>query len=142
MPIGNMLRERGEQYVSNRDMAGTWRILDTWNNTLSELEPEDDIPDDHPSVTILSEGAYHSLIKEAARLGVLKSAAIAENEAINQELIDAQASVRQLNEENQSLRDEVRRLSQSETYLFKESALSAIVKLAALGDVSGLTKKD
>jgi len=142
MPIGSILRERGEQYVSNRDNAGTWRILDTWHNELGTLEPEDDIPDDHPAVTVLSEGAYHSLVREAARLGVLKSATMAENEALNDELVQAQTIASEMKEENQKLRDEVRRLSQSETYLFKESALSAIVKLAALGDVSGLTRTE
>ena len=81
MPIGGMLRERGEQYVAHRDLAGTWRILDTWHDALGRLDPDSDVPDDHEAVTILSEGAYHSLTKEAARIGVLKDAAFAENEA-------------------------------------------------------------
>ena len=29
MPIGNMLRDRQEQYVAQKDNTGTWRILGT-----------------------------------------------------------------------------------------------------------------
>ena len=38
MPIGNMLRDRQEQYVAQKDGTGTWRILDTWHEDLTKLD--------------------------------------------------------------------------------------------------------
>ena len=107
MPIGGMLRERGEQYVAHRDLAGTWRILDTWHDALGRLDPDSDVPDDHEAVTILSEGAYHSLTKEAARIGVLKGAAFAENEALEENLRIVEAKLEAALEANKELKAEV-----------------------------------
>tara|TARA_R110002020_G_scaffold12392_6_gene45409 strand:+ start:2030 stop:2461 length:432 start_codon:yes stop_codon:yes gene_type:complete len=140
MPIGGMLRERGEQYVAHRDLAGTWRILDTWNDALGKLDPDSDVPDDHDAVTILSEGAYHSLTREAARIGVLKGAAYAENEALEENLNIVQAKLEAALEANKELKAEVSQEPQSETYMLKESALQAIIRVAALEDISSITK--
>ena len=140
MPIGGMLRERGEQYVAHRDLAGTWRILDTWSDALGQLDPDSDVPDDHEAVTILSEGAYHSLTKEAARIGVLKGAAFAENEALEENLNIVQAKLEAALEANKELKAEVSQEPQSETYMLKESALQAIIRVAALEDISSITK--
>ena len=42
--IGNMLRERDVQYTAIKDeITNTWRILDTWNDELKNLGPEDEI---------------------------------------------------------------------------------------------------
>ena len=140
MPIGGMLRERGEQYVAHRDLAGTWRILDTWHDALGRLDPDTDVPDDHEAVTILSEGAYHSLTKEAARIGVLKGAAFAENEALEENLRIVEAKLEAALEANKELKAEVGKEPQSETYMLKESALQAIIRVAALEDISSITK--
>ena len=70
----SLLRDREVQYIALRDETSkTWRILDTWNEALKELDMEDDIPDDNPAVSILTESAFTALIKEAARLGVLEN---------------------------------------------------------------------
>ena len=82
MPIGNMLRDRQEQYVAQKDGTGTWRILDTWHEDLTKLDPEDEIDDSSEAVTVLSEGGFLALIREATRLGVLQNAAIMENDAL------------------------------------------------------------
>ena len=55
MPIGNLLQGREQQYVANQDDKGTWRILDTWHEALKNMQPEDDVEDDSPALTILSE---------------------------------------------------------------------------------------
>ena len=40
------LKERDVQYVAHRDeTTQTWRILDTWHESLMNLGPEDEIPD-------------------------------------------------------------------------------------------------
>ena len=70
MTLGNILRERDEQYISNRDASGTWRILDTWHEELKTIGPEDEVGDSSDAVTVLSEGAFISLMKEAGRAGI------------------------------------------------------------------------
>ena len=96
MPIGNMLRDRQELYVAQKDNTGTWRILDTWHEDLTELSPEDEIDDSSEAVTILSEGGFLALIRESTRLGVLQNAAVMENEALADQ-------VTELKEENSRL---------------------------------------
>jgi len=145
MPIGGLLRDRDSQYVAHRDVTtGTWRILDAWHDTLGEFEPDADIPDDHDAVTILSEGAYHSLVKEAARLGILSGAAHSENYNLREYSEDLEQKVEQLEKETKepSVAVKPNRLPDnvSESYLLKESALQVILKLTALEEVSGLTK--
>ena len=75
MTLGNILRERDEQYISNRDASGTWRILDTWHEELKTIGPEDIIADQKEQLsdtrTVYSE---HSHIKEKAMDTVLKLA--------------------------------------------------------------------
>ena len=75
MVMGNMLRERDAQYIATRDDGTqTWRILDTWHDTLRDLSPEDDVEDTSPAVTVLTEGGFIALVKEASRLGILQNA--------------------------------------------------------------------
>ena len=94
MAIGNMLRERGEQYVANQDETGTWRILDTWHDALKVLEPDEDVPDSSPAVTVMSEGAFLSLMKEASRLGVLENASsLLGNDELNTQIRDLQEHI-------------------------------------------------
>ena len=58
-----MLRDRNNQYVATKDeTTQAWRILDTWHEDLRMMEPDADIPDDSPAVTILTEGAFISLV--------------------------------------------------------------------------------
>ena len=63
--LGNMLGGREVQFIATRDeLTNTWRILNTWHDSLKQLQPDDDIPDDSPAVTILTEGAYIALVTE------------------------------------------------------------------------------
>lgn len=153
MPIGGLLRDRDSQYVSHRDESGTWRILNAWHDGLSDYEPDADIPDDHDAVTMLSEGGYHSLIREAARLGILAGAANAENFSLRELCDELENKVEQLENEIEASKIENERREPvtsteparlpdnvSESYLLKESALQAIIKLTALDEVSSLTK--
>ena len=100
MPIGNMLRDRQEQYVAQKDGTGTWRILDTWHEDLTKLDPEDEINDASEAVTVLSEGSFLALVREATRLGVLQNAALMENDALADQ-------VAELKEENDRLKIQI-----------------------------------
>tara|TARA_B100001113_G_scaffold326860_1_gene300071 strand:+ start:241 stop:693 length:453 start_codon:yes stop_codon:yes gene_type:complete len=143
--LGNMLQGRDQQWVASKDrVTNTWRILDTWHDSLKAMDVEDDIPDDSPAVTILTEGAFISLIREAARLGILENAAFGTGEAeleaiildkdqeitnLKQELVDQQAI---LNAEV------VRNSTHTEGYDLKAKAMDNILKLAAIGDMSNI----
>ena len=75
MVIGSSLRSRDEQYLVSYDSdTRVWRILDTWNSELSTLDVEDEVPDDHSAVAILTEGQFIALIKEATATGILEAA--------------------------------------------------------------------
>ena len=83
MVLGNTLRERDQQYVANKDESTkTWRILDTWHDDLRNLTVEDEIDDNSPALTILTEGAFIALVREAARLGVLQNATFTGDEEV------------------------------------------------------------
>ena len=99
--LGNMLRERDQQYVATRDEnTNTWRILDSWSDDLKELDVDDDISDDSSAVKILSEGEFISLIKEAGRLGILANATFGTGEAeMEAEILERDKQIRQLHEQ-------------------------------------------
>ena len=138
MAIGNMLRERGEQYVANQDETGTWRILDTWHDALKVLEPDEDVPDNSPAVTIMSEGAFLALMKEASRLGVLENASsLLGNEELNTQIRDLQERIVNLQSEKEELMVQTRR---SDTFELKHEAMGAVLKLAAMGDMGEILK--
>lgn len=64
-------RELGVQYFAKRDDKGTWRIINLFHPDLKNFnELEDDLPDDSPAVTVLTEGAFLALMKEAGRMGM------------------------------------------------------------------------
>jgi len=134
MPLGNMLRDRQEQYVAQKDSAGTWRVLDTWHDDLTKLNPEDDIDDTSEAVTVLSEGGFLALVREATRLGVLQNAALMENDALADQ-------VEELKEENDKLRIQnetapaAATVTHEEKAGLKEHAINTIAKIVAIDSV-------
>ena len=137
MAIGNMLRERGEQYVANQDNTGTWRVLDTWHDALKVLVPDEDVPDDSPAVTIVKEGAFLSLVKEASRLGVLQNASAADNDELNNQIIGFQEQIVALQSEKADL---LKKTQRTESFELKQQALGAVLKLAAMSDMDEILK--
>jgi len=139
MPLGNILRERDEQYIANRDESGTWRILDTWHDDLKTSGPDDDIPDDTEAVNILSEGAFISLIKEAGRLGILDNVADSGEQSsadVDEIIVDYNATkekVSELQKELAERNDELAKTRmQSEHFYIKEKAMDTVLKLAGM----------
>jgi hypothetical protein len=133
MPIGNMLRDRQEQYVAQKDTAGTWRILDTWHEDLTKLNPEDEIDDASDAVIVLSEGGFLALVREATRLGVLQNAAMIENEALADQVVD-------LKEENDRLKIQIEttpavEVTHEEKAGLKQHAIDTIAKIVAIDSV-------
>ena len=141
--LGNMLQGRDQQWVATKDeVTNTWRILDTWHDSLKSMDVEDDIPDDSPAVTIVTEGAFISLFREAARLGVLENASFSSNdETYELELQDRETIIRELRaqlEQKPSVIETKSTLSESKA--FKLEIADRMMKLAWLDEVSDITQ--
>ena len=146
MVVGNMLRDRNNQYVATKDeTTQAWRILDTWHDDLRMMEPDADIPDDSNAVTILTEGAFISLVKEAARMGVLQNAAFTEQTEIDKELLAKDTELLEMREKLVQYEEDVFTLTQrpdrSESFALKEMAMNTLIKLTTLADIQDLSKE-
>tara|TARA_Y100000310_G_C20605964_1_gene775494 strand:+ start:50 stop:484 length:435 start_codon:yes stop_codon:yes gene_type:complete len=142
-----MLQGRDQQYVASKDdVTNTWRVLDTWHEALKQLQVDDDVPDDSPAVTILTEGGFIALVKEAARRGILENSSFGTGEAEHEAALLDKAQELQALRENMLVKDlEIeklqKRINSTEDYVLKERAMDAILKLAAMSDVSNLTTR-
>ena len=142
--IGNTLRDRNNQYVATKDSAGTWRILDTWYDDLRVLDPDGEIRDDSEAVTIITEGAFLALVKEASRLGVLANAAFTEQTDMEREILDKESEVLDLREKLVKYEEDIFTLKQqpdrSEGFVLKEMAMNTLLKLTSMSDIQTLSK--
>ena len=140
--VGMFLKDREVQYVAHKDeTTNTWRILDTWHEDLVNLGPDDDVEDDSKAITILTEGGFIALVKEAARLGAITNASVGGDAELEQELLD----------ENDNLKKQVAKLEEqlsnvtphsdrSEGFVLKEMAMQTLLKLTSMSDIEKLTK--
>lgn len=143
--VGMFLKEREVQYTAHKDeVTNTWRILDTWHEDLMNLGPEDEVEDTSSAVTILTEGAFISLVKEASRLGVLQNAAFSEQGASERALLDKETENIQLREQILELEEQLKGAKQqpkrSEGFVLKEMAMQTLLKLTSMSDIENLTK--
>ena len=140
--LGGMLQGRDQQWASTKDeVTNTWRILDTWHSSLKAMDVEDDIPDDSPAVTIITEGAFISLFREAARLGVLENASFGTDTGTYElELQDREAVIKELRaqlEQKQQVIEPKPALSEGKA--FKLEIADRMMKLVGLDEVSDIT---
>ena len=139
--VGMFLKDREVQYTANRDeVTNTWRILNTWHEDLMNLGPEDEVEDDSSAVTILTEGAFIALVKEAARLGVLQNAAFEGHTALEDENLALREQILKLEKEVGSTNEQIQHVRQSESFLLKEMAMKTMLKLTSMSDIENLTK--
>ena len=139
--VGMFLKDREVQYTANRDeVTNTWRILDTWHEDLVNLGPDDEVPDDSSAVTILTEGGFIALVKEAARLGVLQNAAFEGHTALEDENIALREQILSLEKNVSSKSEEIQHVNKSESFLLKEMAMQTMLKLTSMSDIEKLTK--
>lgn len=142
MAIGNILDGGDQQYVAVKDTTGTWRVLNTWHNDLKLLDADSDIPDDSEAITILSEGQFIALIKEAASQGVLSNATFNNNnEELENELTEVCNERDQLKEELEKVNSIQSKPKRSEKYDLKEKAMDSILKLVSMQDMADLSKE-
>ena len=153
--IGNMLRERESQYIATRDEGTqTWRILDTWHDVLRDMNPEDEVEDDSPAVTVVTEGGFIALVKEASRLGILQNASSSfvpidtrESEDYSNEVKEKEEELAEMRKKIVKYEEEISTLrisaSKSEGTLLKELAMETLLKLTLSSDIEKLiTRKD
>ena len=143
--VGMFLKERDVQYVAHRDeTTQTWRILDTWHESLMDLGPDDEIPDDSPGVEIITEGAFIALIKEGARLGVLQNASFSEHATMERDLLTKDEDNLDLKKKILDLEEQLTAAKQSPNrsggFELKEMAMNALLKLTSMSDIENLTK--
>ena len=142
--VGMFLKERDVQYVAHRDeTTQTWRILDTWHESLMDLGP-DEIPDDCHGVSIITEGAFIALIKEGARLGVLQNASFSEHATLERDILTKDEDNLELKKQILDLEEQLQSAKQSphrsEGFELKEMAMNSILKLTAMSDLDNLSK--
>ena len=126
----NLLDQRDQQYVANRDDKGTWRILNCWHDEMKNINMEDDIPDDHPAVTVVTEGAFLSLFKEAIRKGYDFEMRQAQDDEAMITLQDENEQLKnQMDNMKQSVQDEK---NTSEKFLLIQQKLGLIDKYISL----------
>ena len=147
MPIGSMLDGMDQQYVATKDEKGTWRILNAWHDEVKMMSAEEDVPDDSPAVTVLTEGEFIALIKEAARAGVLENANFGTGEAeLEAIILDKDHEIQKLHEDILKLKEEksevVRDTSHTEQYKLKEKAMESILKMVSISDMANLTNSE
>jgi hypothetical protein len=145
-----MLRDRESQYIATKDEGTqTWRILDTWHDELRTMDPEDDIPDDSLAVTVVTEGGFIALVKEASRLGVLQNATsnsipLTEglSEEYEKELSEKDSELAEMRKKLVKYEEEINTLrvtsNKSEGTLLKELAMETLLKLTLSSDIEKL----
>ena len=147
MVIGNMLSDSGQQYVALKNDSGTWRILDTWHVELKNMNADDDVSDDSAAVTVLSEGQFIALIKEAASEGVLENVNISsdfDTAELEDEISDKNRKIEELEDKIKKLTSEKQEVeikaSHSEEFELKEKAMDNILKLVSMQDMTKLSR--
>ena len=139
--LGGVLQGREQQWVATKDeTTNTWRILNTWHESLKSMDPEEDIPDDSPAVTLVTEGAFIALFREAARLGVIENASFGDNsEEYEIELEAKDEVISKLKTELASKQNVIEaKPAFSEARLFKLEIADKMMKLAWLDNVSDI----
>ena len=148
MVIGNMLSGSEQQYIASKDDKGTWRILDSWHSELKNMNADEDIPDESPAVTVLSEGQFIALIKEAASQGVLENINLSsevDTAELEHDLENKNIEIEKLKDELTKTKDEKHTIekvaSHSEEFELKEKAMDTIIKLLSMQDMAKLSRK-
>ena len=142
MPLGNILSGADQQYVGLKDETGTWRILNTWHEDLKQLDADDDIPDTSEAVTVLSEGQFIALIREAASLGVLENVSFSgDTEEYEYEIETLKTTIEELKAELGTKNTVIETATpHSEEYDIQVHAIDSIVKLMSVQSISKLSK--
>ena len=142
--VGSSLRQFEKQYICSRDETGTWRIVDLWNKELEGVDLEDDIPDSHPAIKLITEGEFLELINESKRLGMMQKMEESGDFSISANAYDSVCEERdnlrmQLEEKGDT--HTVIEADGSESFQLANKKLDTLLKLSSLGTLNeDLTK--
>ena len=152
----NILKNMEDPYRVELDPAtNTWRILYLHHPELSLITDIDqDVPDDHPAVTLLTEGAFIALVKKASQEGTLSFLSEGNNESYpDMSSSEAEGLKKTIDEQNTKInvleksienkeveinnlsRDLKMKPSYSERYALKEKALNSIVQVVGIQEL-------
>ena len=149
--IGKQFQVSEERYAVNYSQeTGVWRILDTWHPEVEKiLDWDQEIPDGNPAVTVVTDAAFTSLMREAARIGMLEQ--ISRKDAVNRP--DSEELQRLINEnerlafegigmikeieelKGKSIRLESRPV-RSESFELKNNIVNSLLRLAVAEDLN------
>tara|TARA_Y100000310_G_scaffold228289_1_gene230609 strand:- start:862 stop:1311 length:450 start_codon:yes stop_codon:yes gene_type:complete len=116
--VGSTLRQHSAQYVAKRDNSGTWRVLNAWHSGLETFDADtDEIPDDHAAMTVLTEGAFEAVIKEATAEGVLEGINLTGLDEIEYSKLEDEINV--LREQNLNLLEQLDEIDKSKSEIPK-----------------------
>lgn len=132
MPVGKTLQQAEKRFAAKRDArTGAWRIIDLWHPDLESRELTDDIPDDSPAMTILSEEAFNTIFSEAERLNLLPK--LASSQGFDEERERYETQLEDLGKLNDELNEKLARVKDApqltEKYRLKKDSIDAILKV-------------
>ena len=114
------------------------------------MSADEEIPDDSEAVTVLSEGQFIALIKEAASQGVLSNVSFSDDssEEYQEEIAEKDSKIAELASCNANLQNDLQKKQaqlehksqHSEDYDLKEKAMDSILKLVSIQDMANLSK--
>lgn len=142
--VGMFLKDREVQYTAHKDeVTKTWRILNTWHEELMNLGPEDEVEDTNAAVTILTEGAFIALVREAARLGVLQNANLGDGGDVDEDLNAKDEEIANLKIllDGQGKKLDTKVPKRTEGYMLKEMAMTNILKIVSISDIENLAEE-
>jgi len=121
-PIGETLKQTTAKYAAKFDeKTSMWTIINLWDDSLSNLDVDSDIPDDSPALTAIPEDALLVLLEEAKRL----------------QLIDKYTQKVGVTETHNVVNEQTT-LSHSPDTGFRKYVVDALMRLAAMGEVTKL----
>ncbi len=143
MPAGEQLRQRVSQFAVKYDEAShVWRVLDTWDKSLENLQAEDEIPDDHKAMVILPMAAMIEVVRSAEELNLLEHmfGGVSEDDVadIQEKLTISESTVKTLEEQLELAR--TKNPESSEPIIVKEQLSDqSQVTLAAINALTTIT---
>ena len=143
MPAGEQLRQRVSQFAVKYDEAShVWRVLDTWDKSLENLQAEDEIPDDHKAMVILPMAAMIEVVRSAEELNLLEHmfGGVSEDDVadIQEKLTISESTVKTLEEQLELAR--TKNPESSEPLIVKEQLSDqSQVTLAAINALTQIT---
>ena len=147
MPVtlGNDLANYADRYyIDYEEKTKIWRIIDLKNPEILKVQDvEEEIPDDHPAVTIISEIMFAKLITEAIRIGVLAPSVAGIGSDVK-DVKDLKEEIEKLEKELNWKDELVKKLEQekanipqgSEKFILKKHAMNLLFNMTVAEDIN------